>query len=72
MAKIIRIDLDKIHEAALVGIHRAYVFLGFELNAANSPQLKSFDLPGGFDIKMFPDDISDEMLAAYKREFSTW
>jgi hypothetical protein len=65
-------NVDAIFEPASKGIARAYVFVGFAVNAANDPSLTSFHLPGKGQMRFVPDAPSHEVVESYKQEFMNW
>ncbi len=70
--RAISINLDRIHDIALRGVRRTYVFLGFGLNAANNPDFNQFHLNARYTIRLMPEKVSDENIAEFKRSFGIW
>ncbi len=68
----ISINLDKIHDIALRGIRRTYVFLGLGLNAAKNPDFNEFHLNTRYTIRLMPEEVSDKHIADFKRNFELW
>jgi hypothetical protein len=61
------IDLDQIRITALTGIHRASIFMGLGVNAADDPSFVSYQLKGPVHISIIPHELSESDLVAVKR-----
>ncbi len=68
----INIDYAKIHLTAKKGIHRAAVFMGLGVNAANFKELKDHQLVHDTKFNILPEKVSDEVLKEWKSEFRLW
>ena len=69
---VIKIDLNAIKAIADQGLNRAYIFLGFGVNAARDSRLRTYDLGGNLQIIITPPPKSEAMLARAKKEFERW
>jgi hypothetical protein len=66
------IDLDQIRITALTGIHRASIFMGLGVNAADDPSFVSYQLKGPVHISIIPHELSESDLVAVKKDFRNW
>ena len=69
MAQQLNIDLDRLRSIALVGIHRAYVFMGLGINAARDENMVQYELSDTFHRL---SRNQDEDIDAIKKEFGNW
>ena len=72
MDKQITIDFDKIYAIARKGINRSAVFMGLGVNAADHDELLDYHLTRDTTFRILPDNVSDETLAEWKKEFRIW
>lgn len=72
MAQQITIDFGKIHDTATRGINRAAVFLGLGVNAADHGDLTQYQLTNDTNFRVLPDDVTQETLENWKKEFRIW
>jgi hypothetical protein len=66
------IDLDQIRITALTGVHRASIFMGLGVNAADDPDSKSCQLKGPIQISVLPHELSGPDLVTAKGHFRNW
>lgn len=68
----IHINMDRIHEIALRGVRRTYVFLGLGLNAARRPDFREFHLESRMNLKLMPEEVTDANIDEFKDNFAVW
>jgi hypothetical protein len=66
------IDLDQIRITALTGVHRASIFMGLGVNAADDPLFVNYQLTSPVQISIIPHKLSESELAAAKKDFKKW
>ena len=66
------LEFSQIVEPALIGINRAWVFMGLGVNASLDPDCSGFRLPDLDHIKLLPDDMPKAIVEEFKREFGMW
>lgn len=66
------LDYAPTREIVYIACRRAAAFMGFGLNAARNDTLTDFTLSREYSLHWFPDDLSTETIAEYKREFEGW
>jgi hypothetical protein len=66
------IDLDQIRITALTGVHRASIFMGLGVNAADDPAFISYQLKGPIQISVTPHELSESDLVTAKGHFKNW
>ena len=72
LTNAITIDLDRVREKANVGIRRAFVFMGFGVNAANNSEFAQFNLPSVIDYGFLPREPDASELDEFKEHFRHW
>ena len=72
MADHVTIDFGKIHDTAIRGINRAAVFLGLGINAADHFDLSEYQMTKDTNFRILPDDVDDEVLESWKKDFRIW
>lgn len=66
------IDLDHLYRAALVGIHRAYIFMRFGAQGVHVSNFEDTELPGRNQLLIVPEPMPKEMLQDYLIQFRAW
>jgi hypothetical protein len=66
------IDFSLMVQPALLGITRAWVFMGLGVNAALDPDYDKFSLPDVPYIQLLPDNLPNDTVEGIKREFAVW
>ena len=70
--KIITISYDAILRVAQLGIHRAAVFLGLGVNAADDPRLLEYHLVKDTNFRLLPEKVTEGVLKEWKAELRIW
>lgn len=68
----LNVNLDQILEIAFLGARRANVFMALGTNAAEDPAQTKYSLPTLLNFSLLPEEVSQEDVQAFKREFGTW
>lgn len=66
------IDLDHLYRPALVGIHRAYIFMRFGAQGVHVSNFEDTELPGRNQLLIVPEPMPKEMLQDYLIRFRAW
>lgn len=66
------IDFEKVLEFFRLGARRASLFMGFAVNMANDPNVRSYDLSHLTKHRILPETGDEKELEEYKHEFRTW
>jgi len=66
------IDFTKIIEVASIAIRRSSIFMGLGVNAAESDNLRDYDLSAETKLRVVPQTNDQETLSTYKAEFRAW
>lgn len=70
--KGIVIDLHRILDIAVTGARRSYGFMALGVNAATDPEFKKLDLTEVVQVRLLPEDLSDEQVSNLKGNFGIW
>jgi hypothetical protein len=70
--KAVNIDYGRIIANAQTGIRRSAVFMGLGVNAADDIESKKYQLVDETRIQLLPNEVSSEVLNAWKTEFRSW
>lgn len=65
------LNLDAIKITALTAVHRASLFMGLGVNAADNPDFTNYKLEGPIQISVTPE-VSDAELSVVKGHFKHW
>lgn len=68
----IDINLDKVRDISLVGVRRAYIFMGLGVNASNDDRLQEYSLVKETGLQLHPTDFSAKTINSFKSEFKMW
>jgi hypothetical protein len=66
------IDLDQIRITALTGVHRASIFMGLGVNAADDPAFVSYQLKGPIQLSVTPHELSDGYSEREFQKLDNW
>lgn len=69
---VYQINYDEVLETALLGVRRAYVFMGLGLNAADHPEMNDYSLKNHSGIVLVQDDLPLDTVDGFKKEFANW
>lgn len=72
MSSPIVLDFGKIVETAMVGMNRAYIFMGFAVNMSRNADVSEFDIPDNATLSLVSENVSDKDMHDYKKEFAIW
>jgi hypothetical protein len=68
----VRIDFNRLRQLAHVGLQRAYIFMGFGLNAASNPGIIDFGLAETDHAQLVPPITDPSKLQEAKTAFGQW
>jgi hypothetical protein len=66
------IDVDAIANTALIGVNRAWLFLGLGVNCAKTAKRSDFEIADAGYLRLLPDELPAPTLAQAKTEFAVW
>src|SRR5206468_1284535 len=68
----VSVDYPASREIVYIACRRAACFMGYALNAARNESLKDFTLSKEYSLHMFPENLPEETITEYKKEFEGW